>query len=56
MRLLIQDRRNRYSLQEVAKGTGGRNDWMYERWALIANGERFFRYRIGQHPPFIAFD
>lgn len=53
--LLVQDRRERYSFQKVARGFGGRPDWAYERWTLPANGERFFRYRDGQHPPFIAW-
>jgi hypothetical protein len=54
--LLVQDRRDRYAFVPVAQGSGGRRDWVYECWTLIAKGRCFFRYRIGQHPPFQAFN
>jgi hypothetical protein len=56
VRMFVQDRRDRYALLEVAQGRGGLPDWMYGGWTLMADRKRFFRYRTGQHPPFIAFD
>ena len=54
--LIIEHPNKGYALREVARGTGGRPDWVYEGWTLLADGKRFFRYRAGQHPPFAVFE